>query len=69
MRDANIANRESFLGRCTLPLSSLPSYGKHRRVLSLQGVDTGRLEVECEYIPLVSEKEADEVGTGQQDRY
>ena len=59
----DLTNRHSSLGYCTVPLSQLSPHSKQRLVLPLQGVSTGSsLEIECEYIPFVSEEKKEAEG-------
>jgi len=57
-----MAQMETFLGKCTIELSRIPLVGKKRMVLQLLDTSSGSIEVECEYIALVSE--GGNVGSG-----
>ena len=46
---------ETFLGKCTIELRRIPAVGKKRMVLQLLDTPSGSIEIECEYIALVSE--------------
>lgn len=50
-----MAQMETFLGKCTVELSRIPLVGKKRMTLQLLDTTSGSIEVECEYIALVSE--------------